>query len=108
MPIEAINLTYTTEPDIPDTEESDVPLDAEPDTPDLPKPPEELEENILAGDVDGNGRITENDGLLVLQFVAGLYKLSEAEQKASDADQNGVVNVADAAIIFMIIKKMEV
>ena len=101
VPMRNVNLNNVIEPDEPDISEPDVPEEEESDVPEAMPPSSEPEETVLIGDVDGDGVVTENDGILVLQYVAELIKLTDIQLGAADVDQNGIVNVADAARIFL-------
>lgn len=51
---------------------------------------------LTLGDPDGDGEITEDDALLVLQASAFAAELSGAQEKAADTDEDGLVTAADA------------
>lgn len=51
------------------------------------------------GDVDGNGSISSNDALLVMNAIGELKELDVAQQAAADVDGNGIVTVEDALYI---------
>ena len=51
---------------------------------------------IVAGDLNGDGRITSADALTALRYSAGLCELGETFALAADADDNGTVTSADA------------
>lgn len=52
---------------------------------------------VTCGDVDGNGKITSRDAMLVLRYYAGLHK--DIDTEAADVDGNGKVNSRDAMLI---------
>ena len=51
------------------------------------------------GDVDGDGKITESDGELVLKFVAALVSPTPAQKINADADKNGNITSGDSLLI---------
>ena len=105
VPVSAIDLTNVPESNLPDDTQPDDTTPTEPDQPTTTPPAgNDDEEDYLQGDVDGDGKLGENDGLLILQFAAKLLELNEKELTRADADGNGVVNVADAATIFTLIR----
>lgn len=55
----------------------------------------------LVGDVDGNGRITSTDYLLVRRHLKGLYELDEEEYLNADTNNDGKVTSVD----YMYIRK---
>ncbi len=59
-----------------------------------PEPPEQPE-GIL-GDVDGNGKLTYNDALLVLRASISLETLTLEQEILADFDGNGTINYSDA------------
>lgn len=50
----------------------------------------------LAGDVDGDGKITASDARTALRASTGLESLTEEQKKAADIDNDGVITAADA------------
>jgi len=64
-------------------------------TPSYTKPT--LTENIIIpGDVNGDGKVTEADAELVLQFAAGILTPTEAQIQAADLKGDGQITSADA------------
>lgn len=57
----------------------------------------------VAGDVTGDGHVTESDLILVQQHVLGAVELTEVEQKRADTNKDGVINIVDLANIQKII-----
>jgi hypothetical protein len=53
----------------------------------------------LLGDVDGNGKLTYNDALIVLRASIKLVTLTDAQRGLADFDGNGVINYNDALAI---------
>jgi hypothetical protein len=51
---------------------------------------------ILFGDVDGDGRVTVSDALLILRATLGLTMLDEAQRSRADLNHNGKPEVGDA------------
>ena len=62
------------------------------------KPVENQKENIL-GDVNGDGKVTAKDSMLIQRFVINLEKLDNNQQKLADVDGNNKVTNADALSI---------
>ncbi|MBQ7874102.1 MAG: InlB B-repeat-containing protein [Oscillospiraceae bacterium] len=60
---------------------------------------EEKKEEILLGDVDGNGKINVLDANLVRRYAAKFIDFDEKQLSAADVDGNGSVNVLDANLI---------
>lgn len=55
--------------------------------------------DVVLGDLDGDGKPTAKDALLVLKAAAGEVKLTEAQAKAADFNGDGVYNAKDALAI---------
>lgn len=55
-----------------------------------------------SGDVDGNGKLTSNDALMVLQHSVALITLNSDQKKRADMNSDGKINSTDA---LMILKK---
>ena len=51
------------------------------------------------GDLDGNGRITENDVQLLGRYLIGEISLSEEQLRRADVKGDGIVNVGDLLLI---------
>ena len=77
-------------PDTPDT--PDVP--STPDTPDTPDKPQ-----IKPGDVNGDGKITAKDSMLVQRYTINLVKFSDDQLKAADVTGDRKVTNKDALAI---------
>ena len=77
-------------PDTPDT--PDVP--STPDTPDTPDKPQ-----IKPGDVNGDGKITAKDSMLVQRYTINLVKLSDDQHKTADVTGDRKVTNKDALAI---------
>lgn len=56
-------------------------------------------ENILYGDVNGDGRITSVDALIILRSVVKSRVLSAEEQIPADVDKSGSVTAVDALLV---------
>ncbi|MBO4583545.1 MAG: dockerin type I repeat-containing protein [Clostridia bacterium] len=65
-----------------------------------------LEEEQLAGDVDGDGEVTVADALLVLRVAAKLAQPTKSTGSAFDFDGDGEVTVADALSVLRIAAKL--
>jgi len=55
--------------------------------------------NILLGDVDGNGEVQAFDASLTIQYSIGLINLAEWQKTAGDVDGNSMVQAFDASLI---------
>ena len=53
----------------------------------------------MAGDVDGDGKITSEDSSLVLKATVGLIQLTEIQRQCADIDGDGSVNSEDSGYI---------
>ena len=51
------------------------------------------------GDIDGDGEITSNDALNILQSVTGISDLNDEQKKIADIDSDGEITSADALYI---------
>ena len=54
-----------------------------------------MEIPFLAGDVDGDGEITQYDYILAKRIYFGTYEPTEDELKRADVDGDGTVSVFD-------------
>ena len=59
----------------------------------------EVKKPRIAGDVDGDGKVTSTDARLALQAAAGKVDLTEEQKKAADVDGDGKVTSTDARLI---------
>ena len=57
----------------------------------------EQENEILTGDVDGDGEVTTADAMQILKYVANLIDTVDLSQ--ADADKDGMVTAVDAALV---------
>ncbi len=55
------------------------------------------------GDVDGNGKVTSADALMVLQAVAGSRTLTAEQIKRADANKDGKLGAVDARKILQVV-----
>lgn len=55
--------------------------------------------DVVIGDLDGDGKPTAKDALLVLKAAAGEVELTDAQKKAADFNGDGVYNAKDALAI---------
>jgi len=55
--------------------------------------------NILYGDVNGDGKVSARDSMLVQRYAIKLATLTDELFKAADVDKNGKVNAKDALYI---------
>lgn len=59
----------------------------------------EIPKGRMRGDVDGDGKITENDTKLILNHVMGIATLTGADLWCADTTGNGLVDSDDATLI---------
>ena len=75
-----------------DTEtDTETDTDAESDT--------ETDKDILYGDVNGDGKVTARDSMIVQRYAIKLAQLTDEQIKVADVDRNGKVNAKDALYI---------
>ena len=60
---------------------------------------EALSEDIILGDVDGDGEITITDALLIQRYDLEMVTLNAAQLKAADVDGDGDVTILDVSWI---------
>lgn len=65
----------------------------------LLRPGKASSDTPLAGDVDGNGKITEYDGRLLMQYLTGRVLLSDGQLQRSDTNSDGSINAGDVSLI---------
>lgn len=66
---------------------------------------EPQEPEFAAGDVNGDGKVSSLDALIVLRYGVGMEELTDAEIKRADIDSSGIVNSRDALEIMTIATK---
>ncbi len=76
-------------------------IEKEPTKPD-PEEPTKPEE-VLIGDIDGNGKIGPTDLAKLKLYLIGEEKLNEKQQKAADIDKNGRITATDLAKLKLIL-----
>ena len=76
------------------TDDTDTSTDKK-DTPDTPDTPDKPVKRLL-GDVDGDGKVSAKDSLLIQRYVINLRKLDETQQKAADVNGDGKATAKDA------------
>ncbi len=83
------------DPDEKQKEEED------PDPEDNPKSEEDeiTETELIAGDVNGDGKIDVRDVTLVMQHILKIISLSEQQLSAADLNQDQVIDVLDVVLI---------
>lgn len=64
----------------------------------------ELEGDVVLGDVNGDGKVTAIDALLIYRAYKGSVTLTEQQQKAADVNNDGRITVADALGAYKIYK----
>ncbi len=57
-----------------------------------------LQQLPLDGDIDGDGKVTLQDEMNILQMIQGTRKITE-QALATDPDHNGQLTVSDAIVI---------
>ena len=55
---------------------------------------------LLAGDLDGDGKVTDSDAFLAFLTAAGKMQLSTTQLTAADMDGNGVITPMDARLLY--------
>jgi hypothetical protein len=58
-----------------------------------------LSDDLLLGDITGDGSIDIADSLFVARADAGLATLTEEQKKAADVNKDGSADIADALFI---------
>lgn len=56
-------------------------------------------EHLSLGDVNGNGKVTRSDGVLLMNYLSGSCPLTEQQLQRADADGNGAVDSRDVTIL---------
>lgn len=59
----------------------------------------DIASNVVYGDVDGNGRVTAEDALMILKKVVKLKVFNSDQEKAADVDNNGRIEANDALLV---------
>lgn len=59
----------------------------------------EICEEVIKGDVDGDGSVKINDLLLILHAVSGSTQLNEQQEMAADIDSDGQVSIRDLLVV---------
>ena len=59
----------------------------------------DLNTNHIYGDIDGDGRITQEDSELASQYFNGITTLTSEQTIRADVNQDGKVNSRDSEII---------
>lgn len=86
---------------VPGASGEPVDAEAEPVEPDLSASGEPEQEEEVLGDVNGDGKVTSADSVLVTRYVAGWG--ASFDRSAADVDGNGSITGADAMIIARIV-----
>ncbi len=76
----------------------------------LSQPPatqEPDEPPVLKGDADGDGKVTEEDAVLILKAAVGLVQLDERQKQAADVDADGKITASDARLALRIAAGLE-
>ena len=53
----------------------------------------------MYGDVNGDGKVTARDSMIVQRYAIKLAQLTDEQIKVADVDRNGKVNAKDALYI---------
>ena len=56
---------------------------------------------LIVGDVDGDGRVTTDDVLMIFQYIAGNITLTPRQLFVADVDGNGIVDYVDISLLLM-------
>ena len=96
-PTEEPTPTPTEEPTPTPTEEP-TPTPTEEPTPTPTEEPTQ-EPEIMIGDLNGDGKISTVDAVVVLKYAAQMILFDETQMKAADVNRDGKVNTADATYI---------
>ena len=65
-----------------------------------------VENDIVYGDLDGDGNVTNIDAVMLLQHVAKMNLLDEALIPAANVDGVGEVTNADAVLVLQYVAKL--
>lgn len=57
----------------------------------------------LTGDIDKDGKVTDNDVLIIQQHIKGISTLSETQQKLADINEDGEIDIFDMIAVQKII-----
>ena len=76
-------------PDLPNTPDT-------PDKPDSPDVPDKPIKEIMLGDVNGDGKVTAKDSMLIQRYAVNLVTLSDGQLKAADVNSDGKATNKDA------------
>jgi len=63
-------------------------------------------EDIIYGDVNGDGKVNSTDAVLVLQYEAGILGDVEFDETAADVNNDGKVNSTDSVLILQFEAKL--
>lgn len=64
-----------------------------------------IDKNAVFGDVNGDGKLTQEDVDLVQNYSAGIGSLTDAEKKRADVTGNGVIDSGDSIMISQLLLK---
>lgn len=59
----------------------------------------EIGNDILMGDVNGDGEVRIDDVTMILKYAVDMVQLNDRQIKAADVNYDGIVNVKDATLI---------
>ncbi len=86
----------------PDKPEPDKPEPIQPE-PDKPNPEDPTQDELIMGDINGDGKITTVDAKWILQYIANSRKFDERQNKAADLNADGKLSVVDVKWVLQII-----
>lgn len=64
-----------------------------------------IDKNAVFGDVNGDGKLTQEDVDLIKKYDAGTVSLTDAEKKRADVNGNGDIDVNDSLMISQLLLK---
>ena len=64
-------------------------------------------QQIMMGDIDGNGKVDVNDVTELQRYLAEFITLDDAQLAAADADKDGLVTIKDATFIQRIVAEFD-
>ena len=66
----------------------------------------DVNEPVLRGDADGDGKVTVYDAVNVLKIIAGVVNADNKVTKAADVDGDGKISVSDATAVLRYIARI--
>lgn len=87
----------TTVPDVSD--DTTAPTLTEPSQEDAPDVPDSPQENIIMGDLNGDGKLTISDATILQKYLCNLITLSDEQLTLCDVNSDGWISVSDCTAI---------